>query len=80
MSESELIDLLKNNIEDFFVEMTKTMINTITEFKSQNGNKLYKANESALTDIWNRVNDEYSNGLKIKLKQSTKKKIIFYDD
>ena len=70
IDENELINLLKNNIQESFVDITNSMIKNIS--------KICNANEAALISIWNELNKDDS--LTIKLKQPYKKKIIIFED
>ena len=67
----DLIKLFENNVETFFTDITENMISEIQIIS--------KANKSALTSIWNTLN-ENNELLKIKLNQPQKKKIIIFDD
>ena len=71
MSDSHLINLLENNIQKSFIDITNNMIKNISS--------ICNANEAALISIWNELNK--NDNLSIKLKQPyNKKKIIFESD
>jgi hypothetical protein len=69
--EDSLVNLLENNIQKSFIDITNNMIKNISS--------ICNANEAALISIWNELNK--NDNLSIKLKQPyNKKKIIFEND
>jgi hypothetical protein len=69
--EDSLVNLLENNIQKSFIDITNNMIKNISS--------ICNANEAALISIWNELNK--NDNLSIKLKQPyNKKKIIFESD
>jgi hypothetical protein len=69
--EDSLVNLLENNIQKSFIDVTNNMIKNISS--------ICNANEAALISIWNELNK--NDNLSIKLKQPyNKKKIIFENE